>query len=75
MIDPTPTQRRCCYEIECFRGVHGRPPTQRELAVMLGISQQGVCKHLHYMAKKGLIAGRGRTLTTHCPVADRPGNR
>lgn len=75
MIEPTPEQRRCCYEIECFTGVYGRPPSQRELARILGCSQQMVCKRLHYMAKKGLVSGSGRTLTTHCPVADLPGNR
>ena len=75
MNAPTLEQRRCCYEIECFVGVYGRPPSQRELARLLGCGLGRVQKRLHYMAKKGLVSGVGRTLTPHCPVADLPGNR
>lgn len=75
MTEPTPQQRRCCYEISAFTGVYGRPPTQRELGRILGCTYRAVAKRLHYMTKKGLVSGSGRTLSTHCPVADLPGNR
>lgn len=81
MTEPTPEQRRTCYEIECFRGVYGRGPSEYELARLLGCSRSAVQKRLHYMAKKGLVtggcSGRGRRaqLDTHCPLADMPGNR
>lgn len=75
MIEPTPEQRRCCYEIACFAGVYGRPPSTRELARLLGCRQSSVVKRLRYMAKKGLVTGSGRTLTPHYPVADLPCNR
>jgi len=75
MIEPTPEQRRCCYEITCFTGVHGRPPSRRELARLLGCSVNAVATRLHYMGKKGLVSGTGRHLISHCPVADQPGNR
>lgn len=72
---PTPEQRRCAYEIDCFRGVYGRAPSLRELGRILGCTHVSVIKRLHYMAKKGLVSGSGRSLVAHCPVADQPGNR
>lgn len=42
------------YEVECFTATHGRPPTYRELARMIGGDVGNAWRRAHYAAKKGL---------------------
>ena len=58
MIDPTPRQVRVLYEVQCFTSVHGRVPTYREIARLIGTDPKNAWRRLHYAAKKGLVVDR-----------------
>lgn len=69
MIAPTPKQVRALYEVECFTGVHGRAPTYRELARMLGVDHKVAWRHMWYAAKKGLVVDMTLTAAGRTAVA------
>lgn len=58
MNAPTPTQARTLAVIASLTLLHGRAPTQRELAEALSITRQAAGERLAWMRKKGLLAVR-----------------
>lgn len=66
MTNPTQKQIAALYHVECFTGVHGRPPSFRELARLLGVQVWAAQSRVLYATKKGLLvhdAVNGLTLT------------
>jgi DNA-binding MarR family transcriptional regulator len=56
MKDLTHKQRQLVATIEVFKTERGRAPTQRELAGLLGMKQQGVHSMLKRIAKREAAA-------------------
>ena len=69
MNRPTPKQVQALYHLECFTGVHGRVPSLRELAALLGVRMGTAQRRLHWAEKKGLVRGRELTDAGRAAVA------
>jgi DNA-binding MarR family transcriptional regulator len=69
MNRPTPKQVQALYHLECFTGVYGRPPYDRELAALLGVRLSAAQRRLFYAEKKGLVRGRELTDAGRAAVA------
>lgn len=70
MQKPTPKQVQALYHVECFTAVHGREPSYRELAALLGLTHPRTAwRVVHYAEKKGLILGRTLTDAGRAAVA------
>jgi DNA-binding transcriptional MocR family regulator len=69
MNRPTAKQVQALYHVECFTAVYGRPPSDRELAALLGVCLSTAQKRMHYAAKKGLVRGRELTDEGRAAVA------
>lgn len=61
MTNPTPRQVQALYHVQAFTEVHGRAPSYRELAGMLGAEVKNTWRVMHYAQKKGLVRGLALT--------------
>lgn len=72
MRDLSAEQGRTLTIVACLTLLHGRSPTLRQLAGVLGCSRPAVHYRLHYLEKKGFWSARRWALTPAGLEATRP---
>ncbi|HEY6056213.1 MAG TPA: hypothetical protein VIU86_19945 [Gaiellaceae bacterium] len=63
MRDLSSEQRRTLTVVACLTVLHGRAPTLRQIAAVLGCSRPAAHYRLHYLEKKGLWHSRSWQMT------------
>ncbi len=69
---PSSEQAHTLTVVACLTVLHGRSPTLRQLASVLGCSRPAVHYRLHYLEKKGFWNARQWALTPAGLAATRP---